>query len=136
MVKTQLDKKTAIMGTGAGVGLVQAYLTRDVLDAMYGPIPGLETLGVWGTYSTLGNIVIGGVAFGVSAFTSMAKGNLQTFLQGYGFVTLLGGLFNGIFPNLQMAARMRGANSPSMSKAPVTRIPPRALPGNGGIILT
>lgn len=109
MATRQFSKEAAIMGTGAGVGLVQAYLTRDVLDSMFGPIPYIgDVLGVWGTYSTFGNILIGLVTFGISGFTGLIKNkNIQVFLQGYGFTTLLGGLFNGIFPNLVLAQRLQ-----------------------------
>lgn len=107
-------KKEMVMATGAGVGLIQAYLTRDVLDAMWGPIPYIsDYLGTWGTYSTFGNIAIGAVTFGLSTFTKTIKNDTaRTFLQGYGFTTLLGGIFNGIFPNLQLQARLR---APRMS---------------------
>lgn len=109
-MKANIGKKEAVLGIGAGVGLVQAYLTRDVLDAMWGPIPYIgDYLGVWGTYSTFGNIAIGAVTFGLSTFTNVVKNDTaRAFLQGYGFTTLLGGIFNGIFPNLQLKARLGG----------------------------
>jgi len=127
MVKKQFTTEAAIMGTGAGVGLVQAYLTREVLDSMFGPIPYIgDMLGVWGTYSTLGNIAIGGVAFFVSGFTGAIKNQkIKVFLQGYGFTCLLGGLFNGIFPNLVLAQRLNakraGYRPNSMGGVPVSR---------------
>jgi hypothetical protein len=102
-------KNEMVMATGAGVGMVQAYLTRDVLDAMWGPIPYIsDYLGTWGTYSTFGNIAIGAVTLGLSTFTKVIKNKTaETFLQGYGLTTLLGGIFNGVFPNLQLAANLR-----------------------------
>ena len=128
MVKYQIGKKEAIMGTGAGIGLVQTYLTRDVLDAMWGPIPVIgDYLGAWGSYSTFGNIAIGLVTFGLSAFTGVVKNDTaRTFLQGYGFVCLLGGIFNGIFPSAQMSARLRlgrGASAGRMMAPPVSSPP-------------
>lgn len=127
-MKANIGKKEAVLGVGAGVGLVQAYLTRDVLDAMWGPIPYIgDYLGVWGTYSTFGNIAIGAVAFGLSTFTNVVKNDTaRAFLQGYGFTTLLGGIFNGIFPNLQLKARLGGkfrAGAPA-----IARMAPAATP--------
>lgn len=103
-------KNEMVLATGAGVGMIQAYLTRDVLDAMWGPIPYIsDYLGTWGTYSTFGNIAIGAVTFGLSTFTKIIKNkSTNSFLQGYGLTTLLGGVFNGVFPNLQLAANLRG----------------------------
>jgi hypothetical protein len=43
----------------------------------------------------------------------------RAFLQGYGFTTLLGGIFNGIFPNLQLKARLGGkfrAGAPTIAR--------------------
>ena len=128
-MKANIGKKEAVLGVGAGVGLVQAYLTRDVLDAMWGPIPYIgDYLGVWGTYSTFGNIAIGAVAFGLSTFTNVVKNETaRAFFQGYGFTTLLGGIFNGIFPNLQLKARL-GNRGYSASAPAVVRMNPVTTP--------
>jgi hypothetical protein len=105
-----IGRNEATLGAGAGIGMIQSYLTRDILDAMWGPIPYIsDYLGVWGTYSTIGNIAIGAVALGVSGFTGLIKNKTaNAFLQGYGFTALLGGIFNGIFPNLTLKARLGG----------------------------
>ena len=124
MVKSQIGKSEAIMLTGAGVGMVQSYLTRDVIDAMFGPIPMIgDYLGVWGSYSTFFNIVVGGAAFVLSTFTGAIKNQTaRTFLQGYGFTTLLGGIFNGVFPNIQLASRLRVGRSAPVRVAPQAQV--------------
>lgn len=145
MPKREYFSKTeALVGTGAGIGLVQVYLTRNILDALWGPIPGVgEALGVWGSWSTLGNMVIGGVAMGVS-MTNVAKGGAKTFLKSYGFITLLGGILNGIFPAEAMVARMRGqkagASMRGAAAGATRKISPIAssasMAVNGNVILT
>jgi hypothetical protein len=140
MVKN-IGKKEMVLATGAGVGLVQAYLTRDVLDAMWGPIPYIgDYLGVWGTYSTFGNIAIGAVTFGLSTFTGVVKNETaRAFLQGYGFTTLLGGIFNGIFPNLTLKARLGGGRMRAGAPPAVVRMGPQTSqfpPRQSDILLT
>ena len=151
MVKAQFSKDTAIMGTGAGVGLIQAYVTRDILDAMYPDgIPVIyDYLGAWGTYGTFLNLIIGIPLFLISSFTKAIKNTkLKTFLQGYGFTVTLGGLFNGIFPNILVQQKLKAnkfkanvAKPPVVRKA-VARAPARVMPNparrpaNGGVILT
>jgi len=89
-----IDKQTMVVGAGAGVGVIQTIgFTR-----IGGPFPliGQYIPAPWNQWSTLGNILIGGVAFGISTFTNLIGGDIKTFLQTYGITTLIGGITWGI----------------------------------------
>lgn len=89
-----MDKKTMAINAGAGVGIIQALATRQY-DIT---IPYLPSN--WNKLSSTGNIIIGGIAFGLSAFTKILNKNenIKNFLTIYGMSTLIGGLMNGLFP--------------------------------------
>lgn len=92
----RMDKDVIVNGAGCGVGVVQTILTQQYL----GGIPGIESVipYPWNQWGTLGNIIIGGFAFGFSQFTNIIKNyKIKNFLTYYGLVTLIGGLMNGIF---------------------------------------
>jgi len=119
-----LDKETMIMGAGAGVGVIQTVVTKQYLDPQFGPIPVIGTMlpAPWGNWSTLGNILIGGIFFGVGAFTDVIKNKSYTvnnFLTIYGITTLVGGIMNGVFYGPTLGARAR-------SSAGGIRVTPRA----------
>ena len=118
-------KETMIMGAGAGVGVIQTVLTKQYIDPQFGPIPYIGTMlpAPWGNWSTLGNIIIGGVFFGVGAFTDIIKNKsytLNNFLTIYGITTLVGGVMNGVFYGPAMGARARATLAPYARVAPDT----------------
>lgn len=135
----RIDRTTMVMGAGAGVGVIQTVLTKEYIDPTFGPIPfvGQYLPYPWGNWSTFGNIVIGGICFGVATFTNVfsRKPEIGNFLSVYGITTLIGGFMNGIFPGtapLRAAApALRAAVAPSMapSVAPITPtgIPPTTI---------
>ena len=107
----KLDRNTISFGACAAVGVTQTILMKQYVDT-YGPIPfiGDYLPYPWGNWSTFGNILIGGVAFGVSQFTGAVKNNdIRNFLGTYGLTTLVGGVLNGVFTNGAPAARRAGA---------------------------
>lgn len=85
-----LDKAFLIPGVGASVGTIQTILTRQY-DYVIVP-----TWMGWGNLSSLGNIIIGGVVFGIPLLTNRLNYSLKSFLQVYGLTTLIGGIMNGL----------------------------------------
>ena len=107
----KLGRDTITFGAGAAVGVTQTILFKQYLDT-YGPIPFIGGLlpYPWGNWSTLGNILIGGVVFGVSQFTSWVTNyDLKSFLGTYGITTLVGGILNGVFPGGTVPTARRAA---------------------------
>ena len=141
-----LDKETMAMGAGAGVGVIQTIIMKEYVDVTYGPIPGIGTsLGEWGKWSTLGNILIGGVVFGISTFTGVIANKsyeFNKFLQMYGITALIGGIVNGIFPRTTAVPTvpLRNASMPRLAPRGLNRRVTRpvgrsAAPVNAGRIL-
>ena len=104
------DKQTVIIGAGASVGVIQTVAFKQYVDN-YGNFPLIGDMMPypWGKWSTLGNILIGGVLFSITQFTHIIANknyDVNSFLKIYGMTTLIGGLMNGIFPSpVQMTAR-------------------------------
>ena len=88
-----------LTAVGAAAGIAQTFVTKNNIDAIAPPIPYVSnTLGAWGQYSTFANIVIGGIATGLSATNKVIKqDSARNFLIGYGVTTLLGGILNGVY---------------------------------------
>lgn len=106
-----IDKETMAMGAGAGIGVIQVVVFKEYADANWGLFPVVgEYLPIgWGNWSSFGNILIGGIAFGISTFTNLISERneeINKFLQAYGITTLIGGIMNGIFPRI-IAGRVR-----------------------------
>jgi len=99
-LKLKPDKKTVTMGAGAGVALVQTFLTRKYATNV--PFIGDILPTNWGQWNTLGNILIGGVAYGLALnakyFKKKKKADLKNFLTIYGMTLVVGGIMNGLFP--------------------------------------
>lgn len=115
----KLDKETMIMGAGAGIGVIQTVVTKEYVDANFGNFPGIGDMipAPWGRWSTFGNILIGGICFGLSTFTGLIKNySIVKFLQAYGITTLVGGIVNGVFPGTVIA--LGRARRPAMRLAP------------------
>lgn len=84
------------MGAGAAIGAIQSYALREYFNY---PIPVIsDYIGNWGTTATLGNILIGGVAFSIAQFTKIFKGNIKNLIKIYGLVAVAGGIINGALP--------------------------------------
>lgn len=97
----KIDKETIITGAGAGIGVVQILVTKkyDGLIPFIGgfiPYP-------WGNYSTLGNIILGGITTGIS-LTGKIPGIANNVLTGYGITALFGGIVNGILDTVVAGA--------------------------------
>jgi len=104
----KVDKESLIMGAGASVGVIQTIVMKEYVDPQFGNIPYIGGMlpAPWGRWSTLGNIVIGGVFFGLSQFTRIIEDKsyaANSFLKLYGITTLVGGIMNGIFPGTAAA---------------------------------
>jgi len=99
-LKLKPGKKTVTMGAGAGVALVQTFLTRKFATNV--PFIGDILPTNWGQWNTLGNILIGGVAYGLALnakyFKKKKKADLKNFLTIYGMTLVVGGIMNGLFP--------------------------------------
>jgi len=122
----KLDKNTISFGAGAAVGVTQTILFKEYVDTQFGPIPfvGDYLPYPWGNWSSLGNVLIGGIAFGVSQFTGAVKNtDLKNFLGTYGLTTLVGGVLNGVFPASAPVARARRL----VARAPVARAAARTV---------
>lgn len=118
----RLERNVITFGAGASVGVAQTILFKGYIDPTFGPIPVISDYipYPWGNWSTLGNILIGGVVFGVSQFTNVVKnGDLKNFFATYGLTTLVGGVMNGIFPTAVPVARA-GARR-LVARAPAAR---------------
>lgn len=96
----KLTKPVAI-GAGVTVGAVQSYILREYIDF---PIPVVsDYLGSWGMMSSLGNILIGGIAFGIAQFTEIIKKDvLKNLVKVYGLTNIAGGIVNGVAPKTPM----------------------------------
>ena len=92
------DKRTVVFGAGAGVALAQTFLTRQYATNV--PFIGDIMPTHWGQWNTLGNILIGGAAYGLSLNSKYfkKKQDLKNFLTTYGIICVMGGLLNGLFP--------------------------------------
>lgn len=137
----RLDKNTISFGAGAAVGVTQTILFKEYVDTQFGPIPiiGDYLPYPWGNWSSLGNILIGGIAFSVSQFTAAVKNSdLKNFLGTYGLTTLVGGILNGVFPAAVPARARRlvaraapvaraAARGASMAPITATGIPPATI---------
>ena len=92
----ELDKKTMVVSAGAGLGVIQTIWSKQ-----WGLFPGIGGMmpAPWGKWSTIGNILIGGVVFGITTFTKLLASHnfVNTALQVYGITALIGGLANGVF---------------------------------------
>lgn len=136
-IKAQnLDKKTLIIGAGASVGLIQTVLFKQYIDPQYGKIPYIGDMlpDNWGYWSTGGNIMIGGILFAVTSFTSLISKKsaiANDFLQIYGLTTLVGGVMNGLFYTGPLSARAKAASA--IRGAPM-RLAPR-MANNGARIM-
>lgn len=135
-----IDKAIMIPAAGAGVGVAYTLLSKKYLDP-YGNVPVIgDMMPVgWGTWSSLGGILIGGITFGVSMFTNVVKNqgySLYSFLTVFGFTTLVGGIMNGLFPGTTTAragmrltprartyARSAVARTASMAPITATGVP-------------
>ena len=118
----RLERNVITFGAGASIGVAQTILFKEYVDPTFGPIPVISDYipYPWGNWSTLGNILIGGVAFGVSQFTNVVKsGDLKNFLATYGLTTLVGGVMNGVFP--APALRARAGARRLVARAPAAR---------------
>lgn len=87
-------------GAGAGIGVVQ-ILTLKQNDAPI-PVIGDYIPYPWGNWSTLGNMIAGGIAFGLSLSNIIQSRSafLNEALQVYGITTLFGGIASGILDSL------------------------------------
>lgn len=126
-----INKEIMIFGAGASVGVIQTIVTKEYVDANFGNFPGVGDMlpYPWGKWSTFGNILIGGVFFGLTTFTSVIRNKNFTvngFLQMYGLTTLIGGIMNGIFPGGAPASRASRARRSGL------RISPRIVARAGG----
>jgi len=130
MVK--FDKEFIATGAGCGIAVIQTVLTKEYIDPQFGPIPviGDYLPYPWGNWSTFGNILIGGIAFGLSTFTGLVDRNydVKKFLQVYGIGTLIGGLINGIFPTPALRARAAVAPRLVATANRMTPLTPTGIP--------
>lgn len=98
-----------VVGAGASVGVAQTVIFRQYVDGFGNfPLIGDMLPHPWGKWSTFGNILIGGIAFGLTQFTDIIADkshDLNQFLKIYGMSVLVGGLMNGIFPSEGLVAR-------------------------------
>jgi len=101
-----MQKKYIAMGTGVAVGAAQSFITRQYVDFVIPFISDYLPLN-WAKLSSLGNIIIGGVAFSIAQFTNLLKkDDINDFLKLYGITTLAGGVVNGLVPPTMMGASM------------------------------
>lgn len=127
----KIDRDTMAMGSGAGIGVIQVILFKEYADTNWGLFPGIgQYLPVpWGNWSTLGNIIFGGITFGLSTFTSIISNKspeANKFFQSYGIVTLVGGIMNGLFPRTAMRARAVQTAKPPVKLVPTDARTPTA----------
>lgn len=120
----RIERNVITFGAGASVGVAQTILMKEYVDPNFGPIPWIGGMipYPWGNWSTLGNILIGGVVFGVSQFTNVVKNSdLKNFLATYGLTTIVGGVMNGVFPGPALRARAGArrlvARAPAVTQA-------------------
>ena len=120
-----VNKDNLIVATGAGVGTLSSIMMRQWADVNYGTIPGISGIipAPWDRYSTLGNIIIGGLTFGIGTFAGLSS-NISGFLQGIGIVSLIAGLTFGVFPETTTGYRSRARlnrSQPIRSRRPIAR---------------
>jgi hypothetical protein len=104
----QSNKETIVVGAGAGIGVAQTLISKQYDFVLVGAIPS-----PWNTMASLGNIIIGGVFFGITQFSSLIENksyDLNQFLKVYGMTTLIGGLMNGIFPAATLTVQSASRN--------------------------
>jgi len=92
----RLTKPVAI-GTGVGIGAIQSFVTREYADFVIPFISDYLPIN-WAMMSSLGNIIIGGIATGLSFTRLLKDDNLKTLLKIYGLTTVAGGAINGFMP--------------------------------------
>lgn len=140
------------MTAGAGTGIAQTFILREYVDKVYGPVPGLDALGGFGTYSALGGLIAGGVttvAGLVSVLTGKITSNeaVQLGLLGYGIPALSGGVLSGLFPvagglraaptiRLTTVAPTKAAATITKASATITKATPTItkVEGSGSIL--
>jgi len=110
----KIDKGLMIPATGAAVGTVWVVTSKAYIDSNFGPMPFIGTYipSPWNYWSTGGSIVIGGILFGLGAFTNIIKkknATINTFLTTFGITALVGGILNGVFYAPAAGARRAGA---------------------------
>ena len=127
-------KSIAVLTAASGASIAQTFVLREYVDKVYGPVPGLEALGGFGTYSSLGGIISGGAATALG-LVSVLTGKItrsemvQMGLIGYGIPALSGGVLSGLFPAITIpGARLRAPagrvtlKSAGVQGAQVTRV--------------
>lgn len=131
-------KSIAVMTAGAGAGVAQTFILREYVDKVYGPIPGLDVLGGFGTYSALGGVVTGGITT-AAGLLSVLTGKItrsetvQLGLLGYGIPALGGAILSGLFPvAVGLRARVPGVRLKTVGVPTVAR-PPNAARAAGVI---
>jgi len=138
-------KSIAVLTAASGASIAQTFILREYVDKTYGPIPGLEVLGGFGTYSALGGLVGGGIATAaglVSVLTGKITTNetIQLGLLGYGIPALTGGVLSGVFPAVPAVGlrapatqiKLKAAGVPTRQVAPTSRV---AAPVKSGTML-
>jgi len=131
MVK-KIDRETMVVGAGAGIGVIQTVLMKEYVDSEFGPIPYISDFipDPWARWSTFGNIVLGGVAFGLTTFTNLVKNyDVNKFFQIYGMTTLIGGIMNGIFPGPTLGYKATRTAALVAPRTTVTRVAPQTPTG-------
>jgi hypothetical protein len=128
----KLDHKIIYMGVGAGAGAIISPLLKKYVEPTQPTpyIPGLDTLGIWGTWHVFVPMVSGAALVGVTQFTKLIKKDLMNdTLAMFGFAALFSGLVAGIteMPTTGLQARAASMNRPIARVASAT---PRAF--NGG----
>jgi len=116
-----IAKPTIVVGAGAGIGVAQTVAFKQYLDPMYGNVPGIGDMlpDPWGKISVLGNILIGGIAFGISQFTTLVSRknvDFNQFLKMYGLTTLIGGFANGAMYYSAYGASLPGGRNGFVTK--------------------
>ena len=133
-----LDKETMAMASGAGIGVIQTVVFKEYIDPTYGPFPWISGIipAPWNRWSTFGNILIGGIIFGLTSFTSLISNKsfiANRFLQIYGITTLIGGITNGIFPGAVAGARapaLRATRAVAAQRLGAGQLTPTGIPMN------
>lgn len=115
----KLDKKIMYMGVGAGAGAIISPLLKKYVEPTQATpyIPGLDTLGVWGTWHVFVPMVSGAALVGVTQFTKLIKKQIMNdTLAMFGFAALFSGIVAGIteMPTTGMRA--------SLNNRPIARV--------------
>ena len=138
-MKLMPSKEFLAMGGGAAVGMIQVQVMEKYVDINYGTVPfiGDYLPAPWNKWSTIGNIIFGGVALGIAKFGKFGKKkNVRWFLGTYGVTTLIGGAVGGILtpaPPVARARAMARTVQPIVApRGPVARPPLQAPVPMGG----